>query len=493
MNWLERSISMVSPRWAYKRMAWRSGMSIFDAGDRGRLNSNWNPSMTPNENMNQAQRSLIRARAQDLERNSDIAGAILSALERNVVGTGIMLQAKIPHELPRNGNGELNKEIERLWKEFCKPENIDVTGTQSLEEIEEMIVRRYYVDGGIFIIKVYVKDSNFPFKIQIRSVDDLSSIAVPGEKNRIVEGVEIDEFNRPIAYHFKKYVGNFLHPSETVRIPAENVIFLFKKNSPQQIREVSQLATALPRIRDANQFIEAVSIKERVLACLAVFIKKSTPTGGVGRGLSPAGSQQVDYNGMTLAPGMIGELNPGDEAQAVVPAGQASNTKEFITTLIRLIASGIGLSYEAVSRDLSQVNYSSARQGLLEDRKLYKKLQKMIIEKVLSVIYLEFLDSMYLKGKLDLPGYAQDKTPYTAHVWIPPGSSWIDPAKEVNANKAALESNQDTLARICAERGEDWRDVVTQRAAEQKLIDELMNNRGDNKNESTEESSDDAA
>ncbi|MDU0332549.1 hypothetical protein RW092_20470 [Paenibacillus sp. 3LSP] len=67
MNWLERSISMVSPRWAYKRMAWRSGMSIFDAGDRGRLNSNWNPSMTPNENMNQAQRSLIRARAQDLE------------------------------------------------------------------------------------------------------------------------------------------------------------------------------------------------------------------------------------------------------------------------------------------------------------------------------------------------------------------------------------------------------------------------------------------
>jgi len=494
MNWLDRSIAAVSPRWAYKRLAWRNGMSVFDAGGQGRLNQGWNPSSAPNEQRKQAERALIRARAQDLEHNSDIAAGILQAFERNVTGTGIMLQAKIPHNIVGNATGELNQQIEALWKEYCKPENIDITATQSLEEIAETIVRRYYVDGGICIVKVYVRDATYPFKLQIRSVDELNNLVQPGDGKRIVEGVELDEFNRPVAYHFKKYDNGYaFSPTESVRIPAKDVIFLFKKTSPMQVREVSQLVTALPRIKDANQFIEAVSIKERVLACMSVFIKKATPTGSVGRGVRSSGGQEIDYSGVSLSPGMIGELNPGDEVQTVIPAGQASNTKEFITTLVRMIAAGLGLSYEAVSRDLSQVNYSSARQGLIEDRKLYKKLQKMIIDRVLRPVYLEFLESMYLSGKLEMPGYAQDKSKYTAHVWVPPGSTWIDPKKEADANKVALDSNQDTLARICAERGEDWRDVVVQRAAEINLINELIGERSgkEEQNEEKEQSDDD--
>lgn len=488
MNWLDRSIAAVSPRWAYKRLAWRNGMSVFDAGGRGRLNHGWNPSSAPNEQRKQAERALIRARAQDLEHNSDIAAGILQAFERNVTGTGIMLQAKIPYSVVGNATGELNQQIEAQWKEYCKSENIDITGTQSLEEIAETLVRRYYVDGGIFIVKVYVKDDTYPFKLQVRSVDELNNLVQPGEGRRIVEGVELDEFNRPVAYHFKKFTNGYaFSPTESVRIPAKDVIFLFKKTSPLQVREVSQLVTALPRIKDANQFIEAVSIKERVLACMSVFIKKATPTGSVGRGVRSGGGQEIDYSGVSLSPGMIGELNPGDEVQTVIPAGQASNTKEFITTLVRMIAAGLGLSYEAVSRDLSQVNYSSARQGLIEDRKLYKKLQKMMIDRVLRPVYLEFLESMYLTGKIDMPGYAKDKGKYTAHVWVPPGSTWIDPKKEADANKIALDSNQDTLARICAERGEDWRDVVVQRAAEINLINELIGERSGKEEQYEEE------
>ncbi|WP_052759700.1 phage portal protein [Paenibacillus sp. DMB20] len=290
LNWLERSIATVSPQWAYKRMAWRSAVSAaFDSGNTGRLNRNWNPGTEGFDNITQGERTRIRYRAQDLERNSDIAGAILSALERNVVGGGMMLQAKIPHSKPGNQNGEMNQKIEDLWEEFCKAENIDITGTQSLDEIEETLLRRYYVDGGILVVKVYTKDDKFPFKIQVRSVDDLNTLntIVPGENgNRIVEGIEIDQYNKPIAYHFKKLDGQSLLPGESVQIEAKDVIFLFKKNSPKQVREISQLATALPRIKDANQFIEAVSIKERVLACLSVFIKRDTPSsGGPGRGM----------------------------------------------------------------------------------------------------------------------------------------------------------------------------------------------------------------
>lgn len=457
-------------------------MNIFDAGDRGRLNVNWNPNASMMENMTSAERGMIRARAQDLERNSDIAGAILTAFDRNVVGSGITLQAKVDE------SDKLNNQIEKLWKEFCKAENCDITGTQTMEEIEKMLLRRYIVDGGVLIVKVNVSDDKYPFKIQVRSVDELNTLIYAADGNRIVEGVELDKNNRPVAYHFKKYDGTSFIPGESVRIKADDVIFLFQKNNPEQVREISRLATALPRIKDANQFIEAVSIKERVLACMAVFIKKATPS-SIGRSVG-TGRKDIDYNGIKLSPGMIGELNPGDEVQTVIPSGQASDSKDFITTLVRLSAAGIGLSYEAVSRDLSQVNYSSARQGLIEDKKTYKDLQKMLVEKFLTPVYLEFLSTAYLKGLLPIPDFMNNLEKYTPHVWIPPGSTWIDPVKEVNANKTAIESNQDTLARICAERGEDWREVIKQRAAEQKLVNELM---GVNEDATTEEDGTDEA
>jgi lambda family phage portal protein len=479
MQWLERTIAAISPRWAYKRQAWRSGMdALYDGASRDRLNVNWNPTSTYDENRMRATREIMRARARDLERNSDIAQAVITAFERNVVGSGMVLQVRIP------GEDELSEEIEALWKEFCKAEHCDITGTQSLEEIEEMLVRRYVVDGGILIVKVNVPDSDFPFKIQIREVDELDPLATPSGNNRIIDGVEIDQYNRPVAYHFKKYHNNIAIPGESVKIDAKNVIFWRRKTSPRQVREVSMLATAMMRIKDANQFIQAVSVKERVLACLSVFIKKAMPSGPTGRVVNQQ-QKEYSYDGVTLSPGMIGELNPGDEVQTVIPSGQASDTKEFITTLIRLIASGLGLSYETVSRDLSTVNYSSARQGMLEDRKTFKKMQKSLIRNVLTPIYLEFLDSLFLTGKIKVRDYLENRSKYTAHVWIPPGYTWIDPLKEVNANKVALESNQDTLARICAERGEDWREVIEQRAIELQMIQQMMGGESSGKNQAS--------
>ncbi|UTW70888.1 phage portal protein [Anaerobacillus sp. HL2] len=52
----------------------------------------------------------------------------MGAFERNVVGTGFKLQAKTDDE-------ELNAEIEKLWKEWSKPRNCDVTFKQSFSEI----------------------------------------------------------------------------------------------------------------------------------------------------------------------------------------------------------------------------------------------------------------------------------------------------------------------------------------------------------------------
>ncbi|BFH14987.1 phage portal protein [Paenibacillus melissococcoides] len=470
MNRLDRAIAAVSPRWAYKRAAWRRGMAVFDSGSVDRLSLNWNPATGWDEQRVRMERERIRARAQDMERNSDIGKAILAAFQRGVIGEGLALQSK--------AEGGAAETITRLWKEWTKAENCDVTASQDFTEQLETILTRRIVDGGIFIVKVYTEDKRFPFKLQLRTVDELDTTSgtfgiESTNKNEIIDGVEIDSYGKHVAYHFKKYKGTLQVQGESVRIKAEDVIFWHHKSDPRQVREISELATALNRVKDVNEFLEAVNIKERVLACLGVFIKKALPAGPAGRLNNMIKPVEGRYDGMSLEPGMIGELNPGDEVQTVIPSGQSSNTAQHVTTMLRLIGASVGLSYEAVSRDLGNVTYSSARQGVVEDRKTYKRYIRSLVNRVLTPIFHEFIASQILVGALPAPPKA-DIESIAKHVWIPSGSAWIDPMREVAANKIALETSQTTLARICAENGEDWREVIEQRAAERLLEQEMM-------------------
>lgn len=465
MNVLDKVISVISPKTAYERMLWREAQKSqersYDAGTDDRLNTNWRAVNANAETINRAYRDVVRARSQDLERNSDILESILLAFERNVVGTGFRLQAKSPNE-------ELNTQIETLFKKWSRPKYSDVTQQQSFSEICQMMVRRRRVDGAAFVVKRYIDNDFIPFTLQLYEVEDLDSMRVSSD-TRIVGGIEYNEFNRPVAYFIKKYdtFGNWTGQSE--RIDAKDVFFLYRKKRPSQLREISELVTTLPRVRDMNQYMEAVSVKERIGALLAVMIKKMIPGGNgapnLGRG-SASGSKGIEYAGKSLTPGMIMELNPGDDVSVVQPPSQGSSAAEFVRLQQRLTSGAQGLSYEVASRDMSQVNYSSARQGLLEDRNTYEMEQQFFIDHFLNEVYEEFIEAAVLAGILRIPDFYKNKEAYLKHEWIAPGMKWIDPKKEADANKTMLENNLTTLANIAASTGQDWREIIDQRAQE---------------------------
>lgn len=474
LNFIDKFVGFVSPSRGYARAAWREELQRqYDAGNRGGFNSGWTPVNGTAEQINGPDRDILRIRARDIERNADSCESIILAFKRHVIGTGIRLQAKI-----KNSKGEddekLNNEVEELWKTWCRARNCDLTGQQSFKEICEMIIRRYLVDGGVILQKVYSSYGIVPFQIQAREIDDLDSTLYFSylsnkEGNRVYGGIELDRYNRPVAYHFKKYTPDGFYTGETERIEAKNVIFLWDKTRPSQVREISNMARALPRVRDLNQFIEAVSIKERILACFSIFIKKITPGGiGVGRG-NVKGNDTTTFNETKVSPGMITRLDPGDDIEVANPAGQASDATGFISTMQRLTGAGMGLSYEATSRDMSQVNYSSARQGLIEDYGTYSDLQTKLIEHVFTEVYTEFIISAVLSGKLQIKDFWNNKDRYLKHIWIPPGMPWIDPYKEAMGNKIALETNQTTLERIHAKQGLDYKEVLLQREREKKM------------------------
>ena len=148
MGWIDRMIAAVSPKRGYEREAWRQSLEAlrgYDAAGFGRINAGWRVHNESAETTDRYSRDVVRARARDLERNSDILQAVILAYKRNGVGKGYTLRAK-------TGDDALNRQIEALWRRWCKAGNCDVTGEQSFTELLRMAVERKRVDGGILFL-----------------------------------------------------------------------------------------------------------------------------------------------------------------------------------------------------------------------------------------------------------------------------------------------------------------------------------------------------
>lgn len=464
MSFLDSVIGRISPEAAYKREAWRQSLDElknYDAGSYGRLNANWRIHNESAENTDKFSRDVIRARARDLERNSDIQQSVVRAYRRNVIGKGFTLQAKTPKP-------ELNNQIETIWKTWCKAENCDVTGTQKFSQICRMALTRKKVDGGILFLKRYTNAGVIPFQIQAIEVDELDNTQVTPKKhgNKVVGGIEYNSFNKAIGYFISHYDIEGWRINEPVYVPAKDVIFYFSKSRPSQVREISDMAPTMTRIRDVNEFVTAVSVKERIAACLAVFIKKAFPTNGssIGRGVNVSETGKVDYTGKSLVPGMIKEMGAGDEIQVVNPSGSSTEATAFLKMQQALIGAGQGLSYEATSRDMSQTNYSSARQGSIEDEYTYAEEIELLQDMFMTEVYETFVISCYLCGAISIPDFWNKKAEYLEHVWVSSPKKWIDPAKEATANMIALKTGQKTFKDMAAENGKDWQDQINDMA-----------------------------
>lgn len=462
MGWLEKAISFFSPKAALERELYRKDLEMmqkgYDAGGFGRSNRNWRAQNQSAEMEDRYDRDVIRARARDLERNSDMARSIIRAYRRNTVGRGFELQAKTSDE-------KLNSNLESLWKEWCKARNCDVTGQQSFNQILRMAVTRKKVDGGILFKKCYTNDGILPFKLQALEVDELddSIMVAMHAGNKVVGGIEYNAYNKPVGYWIRQYSIDGIQLNQPQYFDAKEILFYFEKERPSQLREMSDLAATIPRIRDANEFITAVAVKERVAACFAVVVKrmKDYMNGSVGRSASvSAGGERKDYAGKQIAPGMMMELNPGDEVQVIDPGNSGNDANTHLKMQVRLMGAGQGLSYEAVSRDMSETNYSSARQGSIEDELTFIEEIEPLMELLMDEIYETFVISAVLAGLVQIKDFWKNKRKYLSHEWVASPKKWIDPLKEANANRIAMETGQKTFKQISAEAGRDWKQQI---------------------------------
>ena len=462
-NLVDNIKSIFAPESALKSKMTRAGYFGFDAATMTRKDTPF-PWDGPAEGMNKASRTVLRARARDLERNNPITNSIIVAIRNNVVSTGFNMQA-------RSENEQFNRRIEELWNEWCHFENCDYTKRQSLNDLLKLLIRRKQVDGGILITFPLDLNREIPLTIQLHEVDELTSDNVTlSEGNIISDGVESTPEGLPIAYWIIQPEVDGFSYAVPRRIPASDAIFLWDRTRVSQFREITPMASTIVTTKDVGDYNNAVAFQQKTAACTSVFIETTNAAGAIGR---QAQRDVTKSNIEQIKGGRVQYLAPGETAKTLIPSGQAAEVGNYLPLQMRMIAAAQGLSLESTSRNVERVNYSSARQNLLADEVTYKQMRSELIEYFLRPLYKRFVNICYLMGFLDDVGFNPNEKHYYKAVWLAPSLGWIDPKKEAEANNINLSNGGKSFQSYCAEQGADWKERIDEMAEVQKYAESV--------------------
>ena len=450
---------------------------MYQGAQFSRLTADWVTGNTSADSEVYGSAQKLRDRARQLCRDNDYARQALRAIEGNVIGQGIPFQSQVRMQRGGKLDTGINDAIEAAWKRWTYAQHCHTGGKLCFADIERLVIRACAESGEVFIrlVRQSFGGSTIPLAMEVIEADQLDD-GLNGRSqqgNEIRMGVEVDGWGRPIAYHFLAYhPGDYQFSNQQIstqrhkRIPAEEVVHLYRTDRPGQTRGVSWFASAIQRLHHLAGYEQAEVVRARASSALMGFI--TSPEGEL------IGDDVMDGERVSnFEPGVFKYLNPGEEITVPSLDAPDGQFEPFLRAMLRAMAAGIGCSYETISRDFSQTNYSSSRLSLIEDRDHWRILQSWLIENFHRRVFSEWLDLAVLSNALALPGYEQQPERFKAARWMPRGWAWVDPAKEVAAYKDAVRCGFKTLADVVAEQGGDLDELLLARQSELAKLDEM--------------------
>ena len=226
------------------------------------------------------------------------------------------------------------------------------------------------------------------------------------------------------------------------------------------------MAAAIKRLHHLAGYEESEVVRARATASLMGFIQSSE---GELQGDDVYDADRVS----NFEPGVFKYLAPGESVNVPQLNSPGNQFEPFLRAMLRAVSATIGCSYESISRDYSQTNYSSSRLSLLEEREEWRTLQDWVIEHLLQPVFDRWLAAAVGVGELLLPGYEAAPERFESVRWFPRGWAWVDPTKEVKAYEDAVRAGFKTQAQVVAEGGGDLEDLLIARAAEVDRAEQL--------------------
>ncbi|MFA0179385.1 phage portal protein [Vibrio cyclitrophicus] len=434
-----------------------SGRSAFTGAQGGDLTYSWSQTAQhmPINAFLKTELVTLRARSRELFRNDPYLKRFVSLMKSNVIGvTGIEM-------IPDARGKRLNESVSAAWSDWCKFGNCDITGTHNFTSFLNLYLITWLVDGEVFVRVHRDQEANsagYSLELIDPALIDISyqTEVYRPTGNRISCGIEFNNKGRPVAYHMTGRVGDDVYQiggRDKTRVPAEEMFHRFTIEYAGQLRGIPAAAPAMYRIKMLEGYEEAEVTAARVSASKMGFFKRSLDGAGYeGEQDESDGSRIMD-----ASPGTFEELDPGVDLTTFDPQHGGKQYGEFIKSVLRGIASALGVSYNSLSNDLEGVNFSSIRTSVLEDRELYKAAQSWIIDTFLDPMFDQWKGAAGLAGLFSTPGSARVVVRWQGRRW-----SWVDPAKDMTAAEKAVGLKLKSRAELIRESGRNPEDVFAE-------------------------------
>ena len=426
----------------------------------------WQP---PLENINSLVASggpRLLARSREMVVTNGYAANACESYAANLVGDGIKPSSLI--EEP-----ELRDTVQRLWLAWT--DQADADGLTDFYGLQAMIAREMFVAGECFVrIRPRRAEDGLLVPMQLQL---LQSEMLPFEKtetapngNRIRCGIEFNRIGRRVAYHFRRR-----HPGdstdrggpvmvavipETTRVPAEDVLHIYRPIDAGQIRGLPHVAPAMVRLFLLDQYDDAELDRKKTAAMFAGFITKNAPEEALMGEVEDTGE---GIGIASLEPGTLQVLLPGEDIKFSSPADVGGGYEAFQYRTLLAISASLGLPYHLVTGDVRQANYSSLRAELVEFRRRIGQLQHGVMaHQFCRPIWQRWLETAALSGALDLPDMAKAKPVH----WIPPRWDWVDPLKDIQAQLLGIEAGLMSRRKAVEATGYDIEEIDRGNAAD---------------------------
>jgi lambda family phage portal protein len=469
-NLIDRAIGAAFPGWGASRLQARARMegaqyvrAMYDgatkssrAGFRGVGGSSAN---------SEIQWTLPRLRdvSRDLVRNNPYAAAAINGIATNVVGDGITPAVVCD-------NTRQKKRIQDLVKEHLETPLLDFDGRNNLYGLQNLITRTMAESGEALLVR-YTPPARLrlPVPMQVRVLEpdylDSSKYGEQANGNVCFQGIEFEKSGRRVAYWlFDEHPGGGTIWSlpQSRRVPAEDVAHIYRVDRPGQARGVPWAAPVVVTLWDLHDYEGAELLRQKIAACFAVFIK-GEPTRTLAGQISATETSAAGSVIETVEPGTINRLPAGTEIEFAAPP-TVTGFGEVTRHGARKVACGIGVPYEIVTGDLSQVTFVSGRLGRLQfGANVGQWRWQIVIPHGCATIARWFLEA----AAIPLNGPAKARLD-----WSPPPYAMVDPEVETKAAQARIRAGLSTRSEETRSLGFDPEAVEDEFEAENARADD---------------------
>jgi len=427
----------------------------YDAAQYGTDSDNhwsWADSLNANASNDPQTRKTLRERARYEAANNGYCGGLIKKTGNDLIGTRPRIQLVIP-----GTDRKASRRIEKAFGKWARKARLG----RKLRLLDNMALR----DGEGFAILVrnpHMPAGGVQLDLRLYETDQVDTPFLDWSDPLAFPGGRLDPQGNITEWHFLK-----VHPGSNVwwtdylnydTVGSRAVIHWMSPSRAGQLRGVPEILSSLTLYAYLRRYTLATVAAAETASNIAGVMKTNT--------VAPDGDGP-DFTAMEDVPlprGSLLTLPEGWDASQFKAEQPVTAYGAFKTEILTEAGTSVGAPQNISTGSSALYNYSSGRLDLGIYQRGIDVRRDDVVEPALDQIFAEWLDEASL-----IPGLIPDGLPLRSEwtwQWYYDGFAAIDPQKEATGNKIRLENGETTLAKICAENGDDWEEILEQSAVE---------------------------